>query len=203
MPLVFQVEDVYPIENGIIAKVRYDRDKLVFDPNHIKKDNSSNSSLFGRPSLKEWTYMTITDHPLDDIHPLAFVDSMGSKKNMVQTHLEIVHVAYKIPLIILYNPATQQTIFGLIKNCSDSFEEMRPHEDIHEEGLKYIRSIEPDSRHPDIFNMSKEHKLVIEEVFSISSPVAPSRVFISRGLSNPYELNIGLFNLQGRKLEIY
>lgn len=51
--------------------------------------------------------------------------------------------------------------------------------------------------------MSKEHKLVIEEVFSISSPVAPSRVFISRGLSNPYELNIGLFNLQGRKLEIY
>jgi hypothetical protein len=21
---------------------------------------------------KEWTYATITDHPLDDIHPLAF-----------------------------------------------------------------------------------------------------------------------------------
>ena len=107
MPLVFQVEDVYPIENGIIAKVRYDRDKLVFDPNHIKKDTTSNnSSLFGRPSLKEWTYMTITDHPLDDIHPLAFMDNMGMK-NMVQTHLEIVHVAYKIPLIVLFNPATQ------------------------------------------------------------------------------------------------
>ena len=95
MPLVFQVEDVYPIENGIIAKVRYDRDKLVFDPNHIKKDNSSNSSLFGRPSLKEWTYMTITDHPLDDIHPLAFVDSMGSKKNMVQTHLYMSLIRYR------------------------------------------------------------------------------------------------------------
>lgn len=67
--------------------------------------------------------MTITDHPLDDIHPLAFMDNMGMK-NMVQTHLEIVHVAYKIPLIVLFNPATQQTIFGLIKNCNDSFEEM-------------------------------------------------------------------------------
>lgn len=68
----FSVEDVYPIENGLIVKVRYDRDKLFFDPLQIKKD-LSNGSLFGRPALKEWTYMTITDHPLDDIHPLAFL----------------------------------------------------------------------------------------------------------------------------------
>jgi Anaphase-promoting complex subunit 1 len=31
VPMVFQVEDVFPIENGIIVKLRYDRDKLVFD----------------------------------------------------------------------------------------------------------------------------------------------------------------------------
>ena len=30
--MVFSVEQVHPIENGIIVKVRYDRDKLFFDP---------------------------------------------------------------------------------------------------------------------------------------------------------------------------
>jgi hypothetical protein len=36
--MVFNVEEVYPIENGIIAKLRYDRDKLIFDAAQIRKE---------------------------------------------------------------------------------------------------------------------------------------------------------------------
>lgn len=45
--MLFEVEDVFPIENGLIVKVRFDKDKLFFDPTQIKKD-ISNGSLFGR-----------------------------------------------------------------------------------------------------------------------------------------------------------
>ena len=31
VPMLFNVEDVFPMENGLIAKLRYDRDKLMFD----------------------------------------------------------------------------------------------------------------------------------------------------------------------------
>ena len=31
VPMLFNVEEVFPIENGLIAKLRYDRDKLMFD----------------------------------------------------------------------------------------------------------------------------------------------------------------------------
>ena len=59
--------------------------------------------------------MTITDHPLDDLHPLAFqgVNPLMENLrpaipilpvNLIQTQMEIVHVGYKIPLIVLYNP---------------------------------------------------------------------------------------------------
>jgi len=68
VPMVFQVEDVYPIENGIIAKLRYDRDKLMFDATQIRGGPLNRN----QSTQKEWTYATITDHPLDDIHPLAF-----------------------------------------------------------------------------------------------------------------------------------
>ena len=72
--MLFEVEELYPIENGIIAKVRYDREKLFFDPTNIRKDATSGS--MGGSSSKEWSYMTINDHPLDDIHPLA-IQSMS------------------------------------------------------------------------------------------------------------------------------
>jgi len=72
--MVFQVEEVYPIENGIIAKLRYDRDKLVFDASQIKKEGPQMSRLQGNQP-KEWTYVSITDHPLDDIHPLSLLTS--------------------------------------------------------------------------------------------------------------------------------
>jgi hypothetical protein len=38
VPMIFNVEQVYPIENGLIVKVRYDRDKLYFDPASIRKE---------------------------------------------------------------------------------------------------------------------------------------------------------------------
>ena len=72
IPTLFQVENVFPIENGIIIQVRHDRDKLIFDPATVKKE-ANNGSLFGRQLSKEWTYMTVSDHPINDIHPLSFL----------------------------------------------------------------------------------------------------------------------------------
>jgi hypothetical protein len=36
--MLFTVEEVFPIENGLIAKLRYDRDKLMFDASQIRKE---------------------------------------------------------------------------------------------------------------------------------------------------------------------
>ena len=38
VPMLFTVEEVFPIENGLIAKLRYDRDKLMFDASQIRKE---------------------------------------------------------------------------------------------------------------------------------------------------------------------
>ena len=60
-----------------------------------------------------------------------------------------------------------------------------------ESSSPYIRSIEPDSRHPELFIISREHKIVIEELYQVPAPNGlPSKVLLSRGLSNQYELNI-------------
>ena len=51
----------------------YDRDKLYFDPTSIKKELPPGTAFASRPyESKEWAYLTISDHPLDDIHPLGF-----------------------------------------------------------------------------------------------------------------------------------
>lgn len=77
--MLFTVEEVFPIENGLIAKLRYDRDKLMFDASQIRKEPLSMMQRTSADQQKEWTYVTITEHPLDDIHPLAFrgVNIMG------------------------------------------------------------------------------------------------------------------------------
>ena len=62
-----------------------------------------------------------------------------------------------------------------------------------ESSSPYIRSIEPDSRHPELFIISREHNIVIEELYQVPAPNGlPSKVLLSRGLSNQYELNIRL-----------
>jgi len=46
--------------------------------------------------------MTITGHPLNDVHPL----SLGGKNEMIQTNLDLIHVSYKVPLVVLFNNQT-------------------------------------------------------------------------------------------------
>ncbi len=40
--------------------------------------------------------------------------------------------------------------------------------DLIDEGETYIKSIEPESRHPEITQISKEHEIQIEELFSFN-----------------------------------
>ena len=70
-------------------------------------------------------------------------------------------------------------------------------------GNTYIRSIEPESRHPEIFNMSRESQIYIEEIFQINNTLEPTRVLISRGLTNSLEVNIGLFHQKQARYEVY
>ena len=61
-----EILNVYPMDDGIIIKVSYNRDILNFDPiNNIRKINQE--VPFG--------YFTLTGHPLDDVFPLAWKDS--------------------------------------------------------------------------------------------------------------------------------
>ena len=107
VPLHFKVEDVYPIENGIIIKVLYDKHLLFFDPFQIRRDGQ-----IAQSQLPEYAYLTIQDHPLSDIHPLSF----GGKIDMISTTMELLHVEYKIPLVVLYSHQTKQVIFGVLKH---------------------------------------------------------------------------------------
>lgn len=68
-------------------------------------------------------------------------------------------MCYKIPLVVMFNPQNQQIIFGLLKHSQEVTG--ASDEPMHPEDSSYIRSIEPDSRHPEIFNISREPKLVV------------------------------------------
>ena len=113
-----------------------------------------------------------------------------------QTTLEIVHVSYKLPFIVMFNPENHQVIFGLVKKRVNGNDGLLPlsSDDIMEDNLAYIRGIEPDSRHPELFNISRESKLYIDEVFTIGSQYSPTKVHLAKGLSNSFELNVYLFN---------
>ncbi len=76
--------------------------------------------------------------------------------------------------------------------------------DDNNETSPYIKSIEPDSRHPEIFVISKDHKIIIEELYQVPSPSGPpTRILLSRGLSNPYELNLGIFTAAAHRYEVF
>jgi hypothetical protein len=51
--------------------------------------------------------------------------------------------------------------------------------------------------------MSRESQIYIEEIFQISNTLEPTRVLISRGLTNSLELNIGLFHQKQARYEVY
>ena len=61
---------------------------------------------------------------------------------------------------MLYDQLSQKLSFGLLKNRQDL-----GMEDMIDEGESYIKSIEPESRHPEITQISKEHEIQIEELF--------------------------------------
>ena len=39
-----------------------------------------------------------------------------------------------------------------------------------DESSPYIKSIEPESRHPEIFVIAREHKIMIEELYQVPAP---------------------------------
>ena len=116
---------------------------------------------------------------------------------MLQSHVEILYVGHKIPFIVLYDKLAQRLSFGLLQNRQES-----GMVDMIDEGETYIKSIEPESRHPEITQISKEHEIQIEELFSFNLVTQPpSKIFLSKALYSPYEVVISLFYEKQRRLD--
>jgi hypothetical protein len=107
VPIHFKVKNVFPIEDGIIVKAAYNKDIIHFDSLNAQPES------LRKPKLDHtYAYFTLTNHPLDDIYPL----SLGGKNHLIDTHLDILYVSYKIPFVVFYNWETRALSFGFLKN---------------------------------------------------------------------------------------
>ena len=79
---------------------------------------------------------------------------------MIETSKDIFYVSYKLPLAMIYEHASKKVTISLIK---------RRNLEASEDQNDYIRSIEPDSRHEGLYNISREHSLYLEDVFSLNT----------------------------------
>lgn len=82
IPIEQEVIDVYAIENGLIFKTLYNQDEIHIS---LSKSKAFDKYINGdAPRKLEYTYFTITDHPLNEICPLQisyqdeFSQSIGS-----------------------------------------------------------------------------------------------------------------------------
>lgn len=118
--------------------------------------------------------------------------------DMIATTMELIHVEYKIPLVIIYSHQTKQVIFGLLKNRQ---EDAVMDEGNNEEEKSYIKSIDLDSRYPGIYNISKDFNLLIDDIHQFTSLAKPTKIHLSRSVSNPFEVIITLFYQSLKKIE--
>ncbi len=108
VPMLLNVENVFPIENGIIIKALYNRDQATFDPWNA----GNNTDKLMDDDAQKYAYFSIEGHPLNDLHPLRIG---GNNSDLLQTSMDILHMEYKIPLVILFDKEKFKVIIGLLK----------------------------------------------------------------------------------------
>jgi len=87
--------------------------------------------------------MTLCEHPLNDLHPLAFGDADNA---LIDSSLDLIYVAPNgLPFALVYNPKTKGKVNFCLINQSSS--QSSPGQEVREEEA-FIRNLKPESRHP-------------------------------------------------------
>lgn len=61
---------------------------------------------------QKYAYFTIEEHPLNDLHPLRIG---GNNHELLQTSIDILHVEYKLPMVVLFDKDKFKVIIGMLK----------------------------------------------------------------------------------------
>ena len=71
--------NVFPLEDGVIVK-------CIYDPKTLKVD-------FKEPEKEvTYAYITITEHPLNDLHPLGKIEKGESIIDLIDTKYDLLYV---------------------------------------------------------------------------------------------------------------
>lgn len=153
---------VFPIEDGLIVKCRYDEKLLRVSFNRMPKDAS-------------YAYITVTKHPLEDMHPLSFREKNITTefRDMVDCTQDLLYVSQNVPLAIYFDENTQHLVFTTLRHRYEEVESLEDSDrmDTGEEEVKTSF---------DQFFKKRRHKL-------INKISADSEIFLNPIIGFPLE----------------
>mmetsp|Transcript_5337 Transcript_5337/g.6358 ORF Transcript_5337/g.6358 Transcript_5337/m.6358 type:complete len:361 (+) Transcript_5337:251-1333(+) len=93
---------VFPLEDGVIVKCVYDEKKLKVDLNSPEKDVS-------------YAYITLTKHPLNDLHPLGRIENDHDVADLINTTYDLLYASDTLPVCILFDDSSSELIFATLR----------------------------------------------------------------------------------------
>jgi hypothetical protein len=94
IPVHIDVLSLFPLQDGVLIKAEYNKDVLNFEMGGPKASQRK----------RQYAYMTITDHPLNDLKPLALDPRGNTQTDLIATTMEILKVFLKVPLVVSFEP---------------------------------------------------------------------------------------------------
>ena len=71
---------------------------------HSRWASGSNLSPLGIDSKPSFTYLTLTTHPLNDLHPLSLnAPQQGSSYMLISTQDTLLYTSHQFPFVIMQN----------------------------------------------------------------------------------------------------
>lgn len=103
---------VFPLEDGFIWKCVYDPKLIKVDLKNPKYDVT-------------YAYITLSKHPLNDLHPLGKLTESGDVIDMINTTYDLLFVSEELPIWILFDESSHELIFAILrKNGTDEDDEL-------------------------------------------------------------------------------
>jgi len=119
-----RIDEILPLEDGVIIKAFFNMDEYYFEPAHQSSNQARHASKIGnnassiksstqgeRSDEQTYAYMSLLEHPLNDVHPVALE---STEISLINTRLEFLHVSQSLPFVVLYDPTTLETRFALL-----------------------------------------------------------------------------------------
>ena len=159
---------VFPLEDGLIVKCKYDPKLLRVSFKEMRRDPS-------------YAYITLTDHPLEDLRPLAIKYSekdveptFGARKtlhNMIDTKYDLLFVSDTIPIAVLFDEIKSEVVFATLRRNKNDNPDVDFSEDVS------FESFFKKERHNVISHISNTSQLVLNQVMTdfIDSGVKPDQ----------------------------